>query len=257
MRMYKNENKFAKARIVASIEARMSSTRLPGKVLMKLAGQPMLGHIVDRLRASQYIHEVVVATTTNPADEAIVDFCSQKGVLFFRGSEEDVLGRVVNTGRFARADLLVEITGDCPLIDPLVVDDVIRSFFKSDADYCSNGLDEKTYVRGLDVEIYPLAVLEEVESLANDPSDREHVSYYIYTHSEKFILKSAACSIPLEAAKLRLTVDCPEDFMLVDEIYNAIYPRNKMFGIAEVMELYSLRPELFEITSKIEQKPVI
>jgi spore coat polysaccharide biosynthesis protein SpsF len=257
MRMHQNENKFAKARIVASIEARMSSTRLPGKVLMKLAGQPMLGHIIDRLRASQYIHEVVVATTTNQADEAIVNFCLQKGVLYFRGSEEDVLGRVVDAGRFARADLLVEITGDCPLTDPLVVDDVIRSFLESDADYCSNGLDEKTYVRGLDVEVYPLAVLEEVESLANEPSAREHVSYYIYTHPEKFVLKSAACSIPPEAAKLRLTVDCSEDFRLADEIYKDLYSQNKMFGIAEVMELFSRRPELFEINAEIEQKPVI
>jgi spore coat polysaccharide biosynthesis protein SpsF len=251
--MHRNEQKYANARIVASIEARMSSTRLPGKVLMQLVGKPVLAHIVERLRASNYIHDIVVATTINPADEPIINMCEELGVLYFRGSEEDVLNRVVEAGRFAKADLLVEVTGDCPLIDPIITDLVIESFLKSDADYCSNGLEPATYVRGLDVEIYPLSVLEEVESITNDPIDREHVSYFIYTHPEKYRIKSADLDIPTAATKLRLTIDYPEDFEFVHEIFKALEKKGT-FGIAEIMDLMAEHPQLLEINSKIVQK---
>jgi spore coat polysaccharide biosynthesis protein SpsF len=254
--MYNNEQKYANARIIASIEARMSSTRLPGKVLMQLAGKPVLSHIVERLRASKYIHDIVVATTTNPADEPIINLCRDLGVLYFRGSEEDVLSRVVQAGRFAKAELLVEITGDCPLIDPLITDRVIESFLKSDADYCSNGLDPENYVRGLDVEIYPLSVIEEVDSITNDPVDREHVSYFIYRHPEKYALKSADVDIPAEARKLRLTIDYPEDFEFVHNIFEALYHKKGIFGLSEILNLIAEKPHLLEINAKIIQKAV-
>lgn len=254
--MFLNEIKFKDSIVVASIEARMASTRLPGKVMMDVMGKPILEHIVDRLRCVKRIDKIVVATTLNALDDKIEYFCNRKGVSCFRGSEFDVLDRVINAGRFLNAEVLVEVTGDCPLIDPEIITSVIDSFMKSDADYCSNGLNELTYIRGLDVEIYPLKILEKVASLTASLIDREHVSYYIYNNPQKFKLKPAEINIPEEATSLRLTVDYNEDLELIRKIFNELYPKNSVFGIFEISSLISSQPDLKKINAHIKQKYV-
>ena len=156
----------------------MTSTRLPGKVLLEAVGKPLLELMVERLRRARSLDEIVVATTTEPSSDPIAALADRLGIGCFRGSEDDVLGRVLGAAQAYDAELIVETTGDCPLVDPDVLDLVVERFRVGGVDYCSNTL-ERTYPRGMDVEVLPTAVLEEVASLTDDPADREHVSIYI------------------------------------------------------------------------------
>ena len=154
------------------------SSRLPGKILKDILGRPTLELLVERVRRSKFIQDVVVATTVAPNDETTVKACEKMGVKCFRGSSEDVLDRVLKAAQANQADLIVELTGDCPLIDPVIIDSVIKHFLENNYDYVSNVL-ERTYPRGMDTQIFPVRVLAEVDRLTQDPSDRENVSLYI------------------------------------------------------------------------------
>ena len=165
-------------KIVATIEARMTSSRLPGKVLMPIMGKPMLAYLIERLKRSR-VDEIVVATTDRPTDDLIEQLATNLGVGCFRGSEEDVLGRVLLAAKSVGADVIVEITGDCPLIDPDIVDQVLDVYLSQQVDYASNTL-KRTYPRGLDVQVFSTNLLDEVNILTSDPIDHENVSLYIY-----------------------------------------------------------------------------
>jgi spore coat polysaccharide biosynthesis protein SpsF len=173
----------------------------------------------------------------------------------FRGSEDDVLDRVLQAAGSANADLIVETTGDCPLIDPAIIGRIIRSFDPAKVDYCANVL-KQTYPRGMDVQVFPRAVLQQVADLTNDPADREHVSLYIYEHPERFRLRNIESGLPAEVADFRLTVDTPEDYELVTKIYEALYPTNPRFGLPEILDLFARQPDLPAINSAIRQKLV-
>jgi spore coat polysaccharide biosynthesis protein SpsF len=241
-------------RRVATIEARMTSSRLPGKVLLPAAGRPLLEHMVERLGRARHVDAIVIATTEEAASDPIADLADRLGVGCFRGSEEDVLGRVLGAARAFDADVIVETTGDCPLIDPAIVDAVIERFAEGGVDYCSNTL-ERTYPRGMDVQVFPTAVLAEVDGLTDDPADREHVSLYIYEHSERYRLRSVVYDRP-ETAALRLTVDTPEDYALVQAIFEALYPRDPAFGLEAMLALVDERADLRALNRHIQQKPV-
>lgn len=242
-------------RIVAIIQARMRSTRLPGKVMLPILGKPMLELMIERLRRVKQIDAVVVATTTDQSCDVIESLASRLGVGCYRGSEEDVLDRVLQASRAAKADLIVETTGDCPVIDPEAIDLVIDTFLASDVDYCSNVL-ERTYPRGMDVQVFPLAVLEQVETLTQDPADHEHVSLYIYRHPERFRLLNVSSGLSLEAAQLRLTVDTPEDFQLISKVYEHLYPTKQDFNLADILALCARHPDLSMLNQHIQQKIV-
>jgi len=242
-------------RIVATIEARMRSTRLPGKVLKPILGQPMLKLMIERLRLVRHLDDIVVATTVDSSCDAIEKLADKLKIRCFRGSEEDVLDRVLQAAREAQTDLIVETTGDCPLIDPTIVDFVIKTFLDNDVDYCSNIL-QRTYPIGMDVQVFPLSVLETVAKLTDDPTDREHVSLYIYEHPERFRLLNVWSNLPSDAAELRLTVDTPEDFELITRIYEALYPMNPTFSLENILGLFERKPELQEINRYIKQKPI-
>lgn len=242
-------------KIVAIIQARMRSTRLPGKVLLPILGRPMLELMIERLKRVKEIDEVVIATSTDPTCEEIEELAQRLNVKCFRGSEEDVLDRVVKACRWVKADLIVETTGDCPLIDPEVVSLVIKTFLSNKVDYCSNIL-ERTYPRGLDTQVFPLSVLEEVATLTQDPVDREHVSIYIYTHPERYKLLNVKSSLLEDPTQLRLTVDTPEDFQLIRKIYEYLYPKNSNFVLSDIFNLCRLHPELPKINYHIQQKVV-
>jgi spore coat polysaccharide biosynthesis protein SpsF len=241
-------------RAVCTIEARMTSSRLPGKVLMEAAGRPLLAHMIERLRRALTLDVIVIATTEEASSDPIEVLALELGVACFRGSEEDVLGRVLGAARAHEAELIVETTGDCPLIDPGVVDLVVERFLDGGVDYCSNTL-ERTYPRGMDVQAFPFAVLEEVDRLTDDPADREHVSLYIYEHPERYRLRSVRSDRP-ETAELRLTVDTPDDLALVRAVFDELLPTDPAFGLDAILELLDRRPELRDLNRHIEQKPV-
>lgn len=241
-------------RIAATVQARMGSTRLPGKTLKPICGKPMLELLVERLKRSK-VDDVVIATTVAGADEVISDLAAEWGVKAFRGSEEDVLDRVLSAAEAFGADIIVEMTGDCPLLDPEVVDRCIDYFLANDFDYVSNVV-QRTYPRGLDTQVFPVAVLDEVSRKTNAPADREHVSLYIYEHPDEYRLGHVLAPPELTNPDMRWCVDTIEDFQLVEGVYEALYPTNPEFTSLDVMNLLNERPELAAVNAGIGQKKV-
>lgn len=242
-----------KRKICATIEARMTSSRLPGKVLLDLEGKPALQQIVERLRRSRYIDEVVVATTVNSQDDAIITMCNAIGCRYYRGSEDDVLLRVLETAQSVEAGIIIEITGDCPVVDWRHVDEAIELFFRSKVDYVSN-IGSRPYPVGFEVQVFPVAVLERVNQLTSDPVDHEHVSLYIYTHPEIFSLAYLEASDDLYHPEIEITLDTPADYELIRKVYAELYPVNPDFSAREVLDLLLNKPELLEITREVKRK---
>lgn len=242
-------------RIVATIEARMRSQRLPGKVLLPAAGRPLLEHMVERLSRASHLDGIVIATTTDPSCDDIEALAHRLGVLCYRGSEDDVLQRVLDAARATEADVIVETTGDCPLIDPGVVDRVVAAFLTADVDYCSNLLGH-TYPPGMDVQVFRRVVLEEVARSTDDAVDHEHVSIYIYEHPERFRLLDVPSGLDPSSALLRLTLDTPEDYVLIRTIIEELYPGKRSFDLADIFALVARRPELKEINRAVRPKAI-
>lgn len=249
--MIKEQNK----KIIATIEARMTSTRLPGKVLLPLAGKPALERLIERLQRSEYLDEIVVATTINKADDPIVELANKMRVKHFRGSEADVLGRVLGAARSVDADIIVEVTGDCPLVDWRLIDKGIEEFFRQKADYASN-LINPSFPIGFDVQVFPTAVLAEVDKLTQDPIDRTHVSYYIYNHPEKYKLHNWQADAKYRWPDLRVTLDEKEDYELLNIVFEKLLPRNEDFSAEEVIEFLRANPAISAINKNIRQKDV-
>ncbi|EHJ01502.1 acylneuraminate cytidylyltransferase [Clostridium sp. DL-VIII] len=246
--MYKNRGK-----ICATIEARMTSSRLPGKVIMEFCGKPNLQHIVERLKKSKYIDEVVVATTVNDEDDPIVELCENIGCKYYRGSEDDVLLRVLEAAKSVNADYIVEITGDCPVIDWRHVNKISEMFFSGDYDYASNTI-ERSFPRGFDTQIFPVSVLEEVNTITRNPVDREHVSIYIYTHPEKYKLLSWRADETMNYPEIEITLDTKEDYIFIKEIYERLYPLNNDFTSQDVVDLVLENPDLKKILKNTHRK---
>ncbi len=249
--MYTATNK----KIVATIEARMTSSRLPGKVLLPLAGRPALERMIERLKRSKYLDAIVVATTTNTVDDPIVDLAYRLGVHDFRGSELDVLGRVLGAARSVGADIIVELTGDCPLLDWRVVDRGIEEFFTHDVDYAANHVvPPLTFPNGLNVQVFPTAVLAEVDMLTQDPIDRVHVSYYIYRIPGKYRVHMWKASPDYFGPDLRITLDEQADYKLINTIFERLLPTNEDFSGADVVRFLREHPDLAAINSHVKQK---
>jgi spore coat polysaccharide biosynthesis protein SpsF len=242
-------------KIVGIIEARMSSSRLPGKVLMPILGKPMIEHMVERLGRARTLDGIVIATTDRPADDPIAELAGRVGIGLFRGSEDDVLDRVLCAARAHGADVIVETTGDCPLHDPAIVDKVVADFRLGGADFVTNIL-EYTTPRGTDVRVFTTDSLDEINRTSTDPADHEHVSLHYWEHPEKYRLRNVRTELPAYVADLRLTVDTSEDLQLVRAIYGALYPTNPEFTLSDVIELLERQPELAAINRSIVQKAV-
>jgi spore coat polysaccharide biosynthesis protein SpsF len=242
-------------KIVATIEARMTSSRLPGKILRPILGKPTLELLIERLSRSKYIDTIVVATTVNSTDDVVEELAKKLAVGCYRGSEDDVLDRVLKAAQAYTADVIVEITGDCPLIDPTVIDQLIEIYLRDQYDYVSNTL-RQTYPNGLDTQVFSRKTLEKVAELTQDPVDHEHVSLYIYEHPDQFTLFNLDSNFPKKYGKLRLTVDTIEDFEVIRSIYEELYPVNHSFSLNDVIGLLEKRPELMEVNRDIKQKQV-
>jgi spore coat polysaccharide biosynthesis protein SpsF len=235
---------------LAVIQARMGSSRLPGKVLMDLGGASALARVVRRLGRSQEITKIVVATTCGLADEGIVSECERLQVSCFRGSEDDVLDRYYQAGRLHSANAIVRITSDCPLIDPKLVDETIRVFRDEHADYASNVF-PRTYPRGLDTEVFTSAALECAWRKADQGYEREHVTPYFYEHPETF--RMASLSGAVDHSRYRWTLDTHEDLELLRTIYSRFDGRDD-FQWQDVIDLMERDPKLAELNSQVLQK---
>jgi spore coat polysaccharide biosynthesis protein SpsF len=242
-------------RIVVTVEARMRSTRLHGKVLKPILGRPSLEIMVERLKRAKH-DEIVIATAVDPSCDPIEELAYKLKVGCYRGSEEDVLDRVLKAAREARADLIVEMTADCPIVDPATINQVIEPFYRDkDLDYVTTGL-QHTFPTGMGAQGFPLSVLEEVARLTDDPVDHEHVSLFIYKHPELFKILNVCSDLPSHTADYRLTVDTPEDFELIKWIYGTLYPTNPNFTLRDVVNLLDRNQELAKLNSHIQQKKV-
>jgi spore coat polysaccharide biosynthesis protein SpsF len=239
-----------KKKIVAIIQARTGSTRLPRKVLEEIGGKPMLWHVIERVKRARLVDEVVVATTDGEEDSAVEKIAEECGVGCFRGSEEDVLDRYYRAAEKFGADIVVRITADCPLIDPEIIDRAIRMFLDGNFDYVSNTL-PPTFPDGLDVEVFSLVTLRRAWEEARKASEREHVTPYIRNHPEIFRLGNLKSEVDL--SHMRWTVDRPEDLMFVREIYRELYREGEVFHMRDVLRLLERRPELMEINKHIER----
>jgi spore coat polysaccharide biosynthesis protein SpsF len=237
-------------KLVAIVQARMGSSRLPGKALKDIHGRTMLARVVRRAGRSSLIDKLVVATTEKKADDAIVSECESLGVSVFRGSEDDVLARYYQAARGFSADCIVRITSDCPLIDPEIIDRVAQAFLDNNPDYASNTL-ESTYPRGLDVEVFTFGALEKAWLEASEDFQHVHVTPYIYLHPEQF--KMLSVKGDEDWSCYRWTVDTKEDLDLVRAIYEKI-DRDDFFSWRDVLCLFREEPSLAKINHHIRQK---
>jgi len=240
-------------KIVATVEARMTSSRLPGKVLLPALQQPMLHHLVARLRAAPSIDEIVLATTVNAADESLVAFGLSEDIRVFRGSEADVMGRVIGAAALCAADLIVEITGDCPIIDPEIVEQVIRMYLKNDADYVGNS-HVRSYPDGMDTQVFRLATLQRSAALTADPLDREHVSLHMRRNPQLFRHINVVAPPALHWPELGLTLDEEADYQLLRRIIETLAPRDPTFGCRAAIELLRANPQWVDINRGVTRK---
>ncbi len=236
--------------IAAIVQARMGSTRLPGKVLMDLGGQTVLARVIRRLGRATRISGVAIATTTMSGDDAIERECEHLRVRCFRGSEDDVLDRYYRAAKEFRGAAIVRVTADCPLIDPEIVDRTIEVFVREGADYANN-TNPRTFPRGLDAEVFTFDALERAWSEARRPYEREHVTPYLYEHTELFRL--ASLQNPVNHSRHRWTLDTEEDLELIRQLYSRLDNRDD-FGWEDALAVVEREPELAEINSNILQK---
>lgn len=225
---------------LAILQARTSSTRLPGKVLMPVLGRPLIMHQIDRIRCMKEVDRLILATSDDPSDDALAALCKENDVECYRGDLNDVLKRFYDAAIGIHPDHVVRLTGDCPLIDPEVVDQVIRFYRDGHYDYATNAV-EPTYPDGLDAEVFKFSCLEADYKNATLPSDREHVTPWIRKQPN---YKIGHFKGPQDWSVLRWTVDEPRDFELVTMIYEHFYPTNPHFTTADILAYLEQRPEL-------------
>ena len=233
----------------------MSSTRLPGKILKKLAGREMLWHVVERLKRCRKLQDIVVATSVSKSDDIVEELAKKNGWKVFRGSEENVLSRYLNAAKKFNAETLVRITSDCPLISPKIVDKCIELYFNSGADFtCSSRL-AKTFPRGQDVEVFSLEALENAGKNTSTDSEREYVTLYVYhSRPDKFKISILKAEDAFARPELRLTVDTPEDLKMMGEVYSALYEQEEIIPLEKVIEFLDAHPEVKKINADVQQK---
>lgn len=241
-------------KIVCIIQARMGSSRLPGKVLMEICGRPMIGWVIERAARSQKIAEVVIATTTNQTDDPIEKFCKGADVTCFRGSEFDVLDRFYQAAIACQAEIVVRLTADCPLIDPQLVDETIEMLLDNHLDFSANRLPpphHRTYPIGLDVEVSTFAALESAWKFAVKPYEREHVMPYIYDQQNQFAIR--VLDAEKDYGAQRWTVDTAQDLTFIRELASLLSCKMD-FAWREVIKIIDAHPELNAINADVQHK---
>ncbi len=230
-------------KIICIVQARMTSSRLPGKVMLDVRGMPVIRRILNSLEKCSLINKIIVVTTINNQDDILVDYLRENNYEYFRGSENDVLDRIFKATEKHNPDFVVRITADCPLVDPKIVDNVIEIAIKRDLDYVSNTL-KRTFPDGYDVEVVKFSILKKIKSITKNEKDREHVTLYITNNKEKFNVFN------FEDGQIhpdwRVTLDNLEDYELIKKIYDS-FPKNEIIYYEDVKKLFSTKPELIKI----------
>jgi len=245
------------AKIIAITQARMGSTRLPGKVLLKASGKSLLEHHLERVSRSSLITHVVVATTMSDDEQPILDLCDTLGFTSYRGSTSDVLARYAGAADQEDADIVVRVTSDCPIIDPAVIDEVVQDYLDSatEVDYVSNCRLERTFPRGMDTEVFSVRCLREAHREATSDMDREHVTPFIWRQPDRF--KLASVSFSSDQSQHRWTVDTADDFKLIGRIISHLYPTRPEFTLQDCLLLLDDHPDWQGINSYVEQKELM
>lgn len=238
---------------VLIIQARMGSTRLPGKVLKPVLNRPLLAYLFERIKRCTQIDKIILATSVDPSNQQLEPICKQFNIPIYFGSEEDVLSRFEEIAKKTKADVIVRVSGDCPLIDPNIVDTIVSYYINhyETWDYASNTL-KRTYARGMDVEVFSSGALHQAATKAKLPHEREHVTPYIYQHPEIFNL--GYIEDTQNKSDLRLTVDTDEDFQLIEKIIQELYPKNQNFTYSDILNVLKQNPSWTEINRHIKQK---
>lgn len=244
-----------KQKAVAIIQARVSSTRLPGKVLRKLAGKEMLWHVVERIKRCKRVQKIIVATSVSKADDAIERLAAKNKWKLFRGSEDDVLSRYLGAAKKFNARTIVRITADCPLISPAIVDKCVELHFSSGADFTNANRLAKTLPRGEEIEVFSFDALEKAAKNSSKASEREHVTVYFY-HSkpEEFKISTFSANGKVARPELRLVVDTEEDFKLMEAVYNALYTEGNIIPLEKAIEFLDKHPKIRALNALVEQK---
>jgi len=233
-------------KVVAIIQARTGSTRLPSKVLMHIVGKPMLWHVIDRLKHCKNVDLVVVASTVKDSDKPVLELAEESGAGTFAGSEDDVLDRYYQAAKKFDADVIVRITADCPLIDPEMVDHLVAYFKNNKIDYFNTG---PSFPEGVDTEVFSFAALETSWKKAEKHYEREHVSMYIHGHPEEF--KIACIENESDMSDIRFTVDTQEDFIVVTKIFENLYRESQVFHLQQTVDFLKSHPEIAIINKDI------
>lgn len=239
-------------KVVAIIQARMGSARLPGKIMMEIVEKPMLWHLIDRVKKCRNVDLVVVATTTNKEDRVVKELAEKSGAKAYCGSEDDVLDRYYQAAKLYGAEVVVRITADCPLIDPHLLDRMAEYFEdnRDKLDYLGMGSPNR-YPDGLDTEVFSFKVLEKAWEEAKLKSEREHVTPYIWKNEKLF--RIGAVALDKDLSRFRWTVDEEKDLRFVREVYKHLYKEGQVFATEEILELLSRKPELLDINQGIQR----
>lgn len=237
-------------KIVAVVQARMSSTRLPGKVLLPILGQPILLLMLERLSYAKHVDEIVIATTTEAEDDVIEEICSKHTFICYRGDKYDLLDRHYCAALQSEADIVLKIPSDCPLIDYRIIDEVIRFFISGDFDYGSN-LHPASYPDGNDVEVMTMAALQHAWIYAQKDFEREHTTPYLWEAPEKFKIGNFVWPAGKDLSMShRFTIDYMEDYLLIREVFEALYFKNQQFSLEDILGLLEKRPDIYALNKK-------
>jgi len=240
-------------KIVATVECRMTSSRLPGKVLLEASGKPMLEILVERLRRVKHLEAIVLATTINDSDDPIETLAAKLGVFCFRGSEDDVLKRVLDATKSVNGDTIVEITGDCPLLDPDICSQVIDLYLLNDCDYASN-IDPISFPIGMDIQVFSVQLLELADKKGKSIEDREHVSWFIRKQPERFRKLHLPAPRELNWPELEVTLDEASDYELIKQIYEHFHETNRIFSCYDIVRYLREKPALIKINQAVVRK---
>ncbi|MFX1256291.1 MAG: cytidylyltransferase domain-containing protein [Promethearchaeota archaeon] len=248
-----------KKKVGVIVQARMGSTRLPGKVLKILyKNETILDILIKRLKFSKNTDDIIIATTPDVKNQAIINVANIHNVASFIGNEKNVLKRYFEAAKKYKLDIIIRVTADCPFVDPLVLDDMIQFYLSKNYDYIRNVDDTTNFPRGFEIEIFNFDVLEKVFRLAKTKPEKEHVTYFIYTHPKLFSLYSYNLEDLKKIKDLRLTIDEEDDLEVCREVIKLVLKKQKSlkFSVYDIIKIIELNPKLIEINKNVQQKKI-
>ena len=243
-----------KRNTIAIIQARMNSTRLPKKVLMEVDGIPLLKYQLKRIGASNIIDKLIVATSTKVTDNIIENFCKKNEIACYRGSEDDVLNRYYECAKKYKSDVIVRLTADCPLLDPKVIDTILKVYLTNSYDFVTNTspiIGESTYPDGMDVEIFSFKILDKAQKEAKKPSDREHVTSFFWR--KKNLFSTFRCSLKKDLSAYRITLDYTKDFEVISAIIQALHLKDPFFSMNDIIRFLDENPKIKLLNSEFKR----